>query len=127
MSDAELTVEDRPASPIQIFCMKVVVVTAAVLVFFCLFFYFAELVVESSLRRHADSLRMLQDVQMLKGGPVFWANVENKLLKLADEPDIAPEKKQKILGALRKLSNKYKPYLDALNGDLPSGETTTSH
>ena len=42
MSDAELTVDDKPLSPIQIFCTKVVVVTAAALVMF----YFADAVIE---------------------------------------------------------------------------------
>jgi hypothetical protein len=46
MSDAELTVDDKPLSPIQIFCTKVVVVTAAALVMF----YFADAVIESSSR-----------------------------------------------------------------------------
>jgi hypothetical protein len=112
MSDAELTVDDRPLSPIQIFCMKVVIVTAAAVVIF----YVADLLIESSIRRQAESL------QILKGGPAFWGNAEKRLFTLADEPDISPEKKKKILDALRKLSSKYKPYLDALNGDVPSGE-----
>jgi hypothetical protein len=112
MSDAELTVDDKPLSPIQIFCTKVVVVTAAALVMF----YFANAVIESSIRSQAESLQILQ------GGPAFWSNVERKLFLLADEPDISPEKKKKILDALRKLSSKYKPYFDALNGNVPPGE-----
>jgi hypothetical protein len=112
MSDAELTVDDKPLSPIQIFCMKVVIVTAAALVIF----YVADLVIESSIRRQAESLQILQ------GGPAFWRNAENKLFSLADEPDIAPEKKKKILDTLRKLSSKYKPYFDALSGDVSPGE-----
>ena len=105
MSDAELTVDDGPISPIQIFCMKVVTVTAAVLVSF----YFVDSVVESAISRQADSF------QMLKGGAAFWGNAEKKLYALADEPDISPEKKKKIVDALRKLSSKYKPYFEALN------------
>ena len=112
MSDAELTVDDKPLSPIQIFCMKVVIVTAAALVIF----YVADLVIESSIRRQADSLQILQ------GGPAFWRNAESKLFALADEPDMSPEKKKKTLDALRKFSSKYKPYFDALNGDVPPGE-----
>ena len=50
MGGAELTVDDRPLSPIQIFCTKVVIVTAAALVFF----YFADGVIEASIRRQAD-------------------------------------------------------------------------
>jgi hypothetical protein len=119
MSDAELTVNDRPLSPIQIFCMKVVVVTLAVLVFF----YFAGWVVESAIRRQADAL-ILRHTDSLTGGRAFWVNAEKTLLELADEPDVSPEKKKKILDALRKLSSKYKPYFEALNGDVPPDETT---
>jgi hypothetical protein len=36
---------------------------------------------------------------------------------LADEPDLPPEKKKKIVDALHKLSIKYKPYVDALSGN----------
>ena len=68
MSDAELTVDDKPLSPIQIFCTKVVVVTAAALVMF----YFADAVIESSIRSQAESLQILQ------GGPAFWRNAERK-------------------------------------------------
>ena len=76
MSDAELTVDDKPLSPIQIFCTKVVVVTAAALVMF----YFADAVIESSIRSQAESLQILQ------GGPAFWKNAERKLFLLADDP-----------------------------------------
>jgi hypothetical protein len=112
MSDAELAVDDKPLSPIQIFCVKVIIVTAAALAMF----YVADLVIESSIRRQAESLQILQ------GGPAFWRNAERNLFLLADEPDISPEKKKKILNALRKLSSKYKPYFDALNGNVPPGE-----
>jgi hypothetical protein len=40
---------------------------------------------------------------------------------LADEPDLPPEKKKKIVDALHRLSIKYKPYVDALSGnDAPA-------
>ena len=42
MSGAELTVDDKPLSPIQIFCVKVVIVTAAALAMF----YVADLVIK---------------------------------------------------------------------------------
>jgi hypothetical protein len=55
----------------------------------------------------------------LKGGPVFWSMVELKLYRLADEPDMPPEKKEKLLKALNKLSVKYHPYLEALFPPTP--------
>jgi hypothetical protein len=56
----------------------------------------------------------LEDVLTVKGGPAFWSMVELKLYKLADEPDLPPEKKAKIIKALTKLSMKYHPYVEAL-------------
>ena len=53
----------------------------------------------------------------MKGGPAFWETMERKLYKLGDEPDLPPDKKQKILIALRKLPVKYEPYLDAVAGE----------
>jgi hypothetical protein len=56
---------------------------------------------------------------ILKGGPVFWEQMERKLYTFADQPDMPPEKKQKIIDALRKISVKYKPFVEALEGDTP--------
>jgi hypothetical protein len=64
-----------------------------------------------------------QTEQFAKGGPAFWGAIENKLYKVADEPDLPPEKKQKIFNALHKLSVKYKPYLDVLAGEALPGES----
>jgi hypothetical protein len=48
------------------------------------------------------------------GGPVFWARLENGLIKFADSPEIPPEKRARIIAALRKIHDKHQPYLDAL-------------
>ena len=50
----------------------------------------------------------------LRGGPEFWAGVEQKLYKLADAPDLPPQKKEQIIKALAKISAKYRPYAEAL-------------
>jgi hypothetical protein len=113
MSESELMVaEDKPLSPLQVFFAKVAIVTAAILVVL----YGIGYIVSSSLEGQAESLKIL------KGGPAFWGLVELKLYKLADEPDLSPEKKKKIVDALRKLSTKYKPYFEAL-GDTSPGES----
>jgi hypothetical protein len=53
--------------------------------------------------------------------PAFWGRIETKLYSLADEPDLPPEKKKKIMDALHRLSIKYKPHVDALSGnDAPA-------
>jgi hypothetical protein len=46
--------------------------------------------------------------------------MEGKLYKLASAPDLPPEKKEKIVNALRTLSVRYKPYVDAIAGDVTS-------
>jgi hypothetical protein len=111
-SDDELiTAEAKPLSPLQIFLVKVAIVTAAIVVIlYCASYFF-----ESFIAGKADQLTFL------KGGAAFWGRVETKLYSLADEPDVPPEKKKKIIDALHKLSIKYKPYVDALGGnDAPA-------
>jgi hypothetical protein len=98
--------ERRPLSPPQVFSAKVAIVTAAALIFlFCTNNY-----VESFVENQAEQLKILQ------GGPTLWRQVEQKLYSLADEPDLAPEKKKKIIDALRRLSAKYGPYFEAISG-----------
>jgi hypothetical protein len=92
----------RPLTEIEIFLIKVATVTAAIL----LLMFAAYLFVSSK----ADELAIL------KGGPAFWHQVENQLYKLADEPDLPEPKKAKIVAALRKISDRYRPYLDAVEG-----------
>jgi hypothetical protein len=105
VSEDELMVaKAHELSPLQIFFAKVAIVTAAALIFL----YAANYFIGAFIERRTESL------QMLKGGPAFWAMIENKLYRLADEPDLAPEKKKKIVDALRRLSSKYKPYFDAV-------------
>src|SRR4051812_18251581 len=107
MIETEATAsDDKPNSPLQIFFAKVAAVTVAVLVVL----YAVSVYVESFVEDRAS---------LFKGGPAFWGNVENKLYKLADDPDLPPEKKKRIVEALRKLSSKYKPYIEAINGDNP--------
>jgi hypothetical protein len=93
-------------SQLQLFFAKVAIITAAVLV---VIFY-----ATSSFQTFIE-----KQGEFLKGGPVFWEAVEQKLDKLADAPDMPPEKKQRILATLSKISNRYRPYFDALAGQRP--------
>jgi hypothetical protein len=95
--DAEAS---RPLSEIQLFLIKVAAVTAAV--FFLM--VAAYLFVTSQ----------AEDLTVLKGGHAFWEMAEDKLYRLADQPDLPEQKKAKIIAALRKLSERYRPYIDAL-------------
>jgi hypothetical protein len=110
MSESDLMVaEDKPLTPLQIFFAKVAIVTAAILIILYGVGYFIGSYIESQ----------TESIRILKGGPAFWGTMELKLYKLADEPDLPPEKKKKIVDALRKLSSKYKPYFEAVAGDTP--------
>ena len=108
MDQADL--EDFRLSPLQTFFAKVAIVTGALLVFV----YF----VSSLATSFVDT--QVQQLRMLSGGPSLWGAVEQKLYALADAPDVAPEKKKKIIDALHRVSSKYKPYFDALGGDGPA-------
>lgn len=113
MTEPDLMVaEDKPLSPLQIFFAKVAIVTVAILVILYGAGYFVSSFIESQ----------REQLLVLKGGPAFWGTIEGKLYKLADEPDLPPEKKKKIVDALRKLSTKYRPYFDAVAGESLPGE-----
>ncbi|MFK4383596.1 hypothetical protein [Bradyrhizobium sp. USDA 223] len=87
-------------SPLGIFLIKVCAVTVAAIVFV----YFSLAILVST----------AEDKFAAMGGSAFWVSVESKLEKLASQPDLPPEKKQKIVDTLRRLSQKYRPYIDAL-------------
>ncbi|WP_129274522.1 hypothetical protein [Bradyrhizobium betae] len=51
---------------------------------------------------------------VLRGGPAFWREVEVNLLTFANQPDMDEARKKKVVEALRKLSKKYQPFIEAL-------------
>jgi hypothetical protein len=106
MPEIEVPSEKAAISQLQLFFAKVAIITAAVLI---VMFY-----ATSSFQSFVE-----KQGELLKGGPAFWEVVEQKLDKLADARDLPPEKKQKILAALSKISNRYRPYFDALAGERP--------
>jgi hypothetical protein len=103
--------ESKPvatASPIQLFIMKVGVVLAASLLFFAV----AVMYVETEIQ---EALVNLKRTPGMNGGPAFWSSVEKNLYDFADGKDLPPEKRAKILAALKRIGQKYGPFLDALN------------
>jgi hypothetical protein len=97
MNDAVGVIEVAPKSGLKIFIVKVFVVTWAVVIVGFLAAFWIE--------------------DMFKGGHEFWGKVEMKLHRIADAPDLPPQKKAEIIASLKKLSAKYRPYFDALNGE----------
>lgn len=51
---------------------------------------------------------------VVRGGPTFWREVEVSLIAFADQPDMTEAKKERIVEALRKVSKKYRPFIEAL-------------
>jgi hypothetical protein len=94
-------------SPLETFLVKLAAATCAAL----LFFYVAFILVTGFIEEKIDELAFL------KGGAAFWSVAETKLYKLASAQDMPPKKKEQIISALRILSQRYRPYLDAIAGD----------
>ena len=99
-SDVE-TKARRSLTDLEKFVVKLGLVLIAALVFF----YAVAAYVQSR----------IESVALFKGGPVFWAQVEKKLYSLADEPDLPDQKKAQVIEMLKRLSAKYRPYIDALS------------
>jgi hypothetical protein len=96
----------RPLTEIQIFLIKVASVAGAVFFLMVALMGAAYLFVSSQ----------AEELAFLKGGHAFWDMAEEKLYKLADAPDLPEAKKAKIIEALQKLSDRYRPYIDAVEG-----------
>lgn len=62
------------------------------------------------------SLSLQWIAETFSGGPEFWLKAEKSLYRFADQPDLPPEKKAKIVAALKKIREKNQPYIDALTG-----------
>ncbi|MEI6572477.1 MAG: hypothetical protein WCO61_02910 [Alphaproteobacteria bacterium] len=82
-------------SPIQLFFLKTLIVAGAFFSVFLLMVFWLN--------------------ANFQAGPAFWGKVEEQLYRVADEPDLPPEKKEKLINALKKIGEKYKPYIDALS------------
>jgi hypothetical protein len=108
--DKTATQSTQGISPLTAFFVKLAAITGVLLLSFYIVFTLVTSFIEEK----------MEELAILKGGPAFWATAEEKLYKLAAAPDLPPEKKEKILSALRTLSQRYKPYVDALAGDAKS-------
>jgi hypothetical protein len=111
MSEIETNPEVvKTRTPLQLFLIKVGAVLAACVIFLVI----AVMYIEGEIRAVAHGLRQ-EAGDELDGGRAFWTGVEKKLYKLADEKDLPPEKKARILAALRRVGQRYSPYLEALS------------
>ena len=104
--------EPTSLSPLETFLVKLAAVTFAVILFFYLAFSFVTGFIEDKINEQS----------MLKGGSSFWAKVEADLYKMAAAEDMPQKKKEQIISALRTLSQRYRPYIDAIAGDEKKNE-----
>jgi hypothetical protein len=100
----------RQLSEIERFVVKAGTVTACIVIIL----FFAVDFVDGLIARKADQFAVL------RGGSNLWIAAEQKLYDMADRPDLPPEQKQRIIEALRRISDKYRPYIEALNGQPPA-------
>ena len=98
-----------PLNQLEIFFIKLGGVTAAGLVFLICSVLFFQSLIESK----------VEDLSFLKGGRAFWETVEKKVDALANANDLPPEKKARIIASIQKLSEKYRPYIEAAVGSPP--------
>jgi hypothetical protein len=100
--DIETKAPSRPLTELEKFGVKLALVLAAALIFF----FAIAAYVQSQIEKNAA---------LFQGGPAFWAQVEKKLHSLADERDLPDQKRAEVIEMLKKLSHKYRPYIDALS------------
>jgi hypothetical protein len=113
-SEPQPAVLDQPSPLIQ-FIRKVAVVSVAGLV-----------VMYISVSYFCFAFEDFLTSRPALNGDHILSLLELKLDKLADEPDLPPERKAKIIKALTKLSMKYHPYLDALISPSPKEKLAES-
>jgi len=101
--------DSRPLTPLEIFFIKLGGITTAAIVFLVCSVLFLQSLIESK----------IDELSFLKGGHVFWENVEAKVDAFANGNDIPPERKAKIIASIKKIADRYRPYFEAAAGSPP--------
>jgi hypothetical protein len=99
----------RPLTPLETFFVKLGGITTAAIIFLVCSVLFLQSMIESK----------IDELSFLKGGHVFWENVEKKVDAFANASDIPPERKARIIASIRKIADRYRPYFDAAAGSPP--------
>jgi hypothetical protein len=101
--------DSRPLTPLEIFFVKLGGITTAAIVLLVCSVLFLQSLIESK----------MDELSFLKGGHVFWENVEKKVDAFANGNDIPPERKAKIIESIKKIADRYRPYFEAAAGSSP--------
>jgi len=73
--------------------------------------------VERSVTRTVRSVRV--ELRELAREPIIWGKIERELDRAADPAsDLPPEKKQKLVNDVRVIVARWRPFLDAVAGEM---------
>src|SRR5262245_47565133 len=107
-SDEATSQADMRLGPIGQFAVKTAIVAGAIIVSAWIML---DVLDDFADRRMQQFERTLRSATSL-GGRQFWTKLENQLAELADpRADLPPEKKQKILGEIKVISDRWRPFL----------------
>lgn len=101
-----------PLTEIQVFYRKAFTVVVAILaIMFVLYLMITNEIETLTENFQAQFQTQISDLQ---GGPKFWARIESNLYQYADAPDMPPERKARIVAAIKKAADKNRAFIDAL-------------
>ncbi len=109
-----VAVESRPVSPLTLFMIKAITVgIVAIVSSWIIAGIFIDALGQLLDRRvQAIEHRIKTMVPKRIGGTGFWTIVERELARAAaQDADLSPERKQKIISDLRAISDKWRPFL----------------
>jgi hypothetical protein len=110
------------AAETKVFCLKGATVTVAAFVFVIGVFPIGQRFVERQLTKRTDQLAVEKTElrELLKSGSGFRMAAEKKLYARRDQEDLSSIKKAEIIAAIKKVSVRYRPFLEA--AETPSRE-----
>ncbi len=115
----ERSIEIHLGSGLGLFVVKTCIV--AVVIAVCVVVV-ANLIVETVEDSAAHTIANVhaQWMQTPIGGRQFWTKLERELDRAADpKADLPPEEKQKLLEDVRVIAARWRPFIDALQGETP--------
>lgn len=98
----------KPISPLLVYAQKLATTLALVTFFFFVAVSYARIVIKEEIESASRAF----------SGPVFWDRVEKSLTDFANQKDMPKEKRDAIEASLRKIGERYAPFVRALT-DAP--------
>ena len=115
---AERSIEIHLGGGLALFAIKTCIVAAVISICTLIVGNWIIDSVEASTARTMATLRA-QWLQTPVGGVQFWTRLEHELDRAADpKSDLPPEQKQKLVNDVRVIAARWRPFIEALQGDL---------